>query len=112
MDRAATATAPQDDRRTDQASALKVQLLWTNTRSEGSLSDGEEQRRVARVAIRRVERRVPGLGVCVFRAPSVGADMRLTHYYEADGPDVRSFVNEVFAAVVETRRSTPRPSTG
>lgn len=66
------------------------------------MSDSGENVNVVRLVRRRVERRVPGVGACVFTAPSVAVDMRLAHYYAADEPDVRSFVNELVAAVAET----------
>ena len=59
-------------------------------------------RKVVRLEIRRVERRVPGLGTAVFRAPSVGDEMRLAQFYDAEAPDHRAFVNETVAATLES----------
>jgi hypothetical protein len=59
-------------------------------------------RKVVRLAIRRVERRVPGLGPAVFRAPSVGDEMRLVPFYDAEAPNHRAFVNETVATTLET----------
>jgi hypothetical protein len=64
------------------------------------MSEGEEK--VVPLTRREVERRVPSLGTCVFTAPSVAVDTQLAHYYSADEPDVRAFVNELVAAVVKT----------
>jgi hypothetical protein len=59
-------------------------------------------RKVVRLEIRRVERRVPGLGTAVFRAPSVGDEMRLAPFYDAEAPNHRAFVNETVATTLES----------
>jgi hypothetical protein len=59
-------------------------------------------RRVIRLEIRRVERRVPGIGTGTFRALSAGDEMRLAQFYDAESPDHRAFVNEVVAATLES----------
>jgi hypothetical protein len=58
--------------------------------------------KVIRLEARRVERRVPGIGTAVFRAPSVDDDMRLAQFYDAEAPDHRAFVNETVAATLES----------
>jgi hypothetical protein len=65
------------------------------------MSDGEQERNAVRLVRRSIERHVPGLGACVFTAPGVATDMRLAIYYSAAEPDVRAFVNELIAAVVQ-----------
>jgi hypothetical protein len=57
---------------------------------------------VVRLEIRRVERRVPGLGTAVFRTPSVGDEMRLAPFYDAEVPNYRAFVNETVATTLES----------
>jgi hypothetical protein len=59
-------------------------------------------RKVIRLKARRVERRVPSIGTAVFRAPSVGDEMRLAQFYDAEAPDHRAFVNETVAATLES----------
>ena len=61
-----------------------------------------ESGKVIRLEARRVERRVPGIGTAVFRAPSVGDEMRLAQFYDAEAPDHRAFVNETVAATLES----------
>jgi hypothetical protein len=61
-----------------------------------------EGRKVIRLEIRRVERRVPGIGPAVFRAPSVTDEMRLAEFYTAEAPDHRAFVNELIAVTLKT----------
>ena len=55
-----------------------------------------------RLEARRVERRVPGIGTAVFRAPSVDDEMRLAQFYDAQAPDHRAFVNQTVAATLQS----------
>jgi hypothetical protein len=59
-------------------------------------------RKAVRLELRRVKRRVPGLGVAVFRAPSVGDEIRLAPFYDAEAPNHRDFVNETVATTLES----------
>jgi len=59
-----------------------------------------ESRKVIRLEIRRVERRVPGVGTALFRAPSIRDEMRLAEFHTAEVPDHRAFVNQMIAATL------------
>jgi hypothetical protein len=61
----------------------------------------DENRKVVRLETRRVQRRIPGLGVAVFRELSLSDEMRLAQFFDAEVPDDRAFVNEAVAASLE-----------
>ncbi len=71
-----------------------------------SSHDDNAKENVIRLEIRRIERRIPGLGPAVFRIPGADAEMRLAHFYDDDAPDHRAFVSELIAVALSRPRST------
>jgi hypothetical protein len=80
----------------------RQQAAQASTMTAMSEPGENTNRKVVRLEIRRVERRVPGLGMGVFRAPSVGDEMRLAPFYDAEAPNHRAFVNETVATTLES----------
>lgn len=64
-------------------------------------SRGEERAPVLRLEPRRLERRIPGVGLVRFRAPAAAAEAALEPLY-GDDVDARTFANELIAACVES----------
>jgi hypothetical protein len=65
------------------------------------MSNDDALENVARFERRRLERRVPGLGDCVFRAPAAAEEIRLAAYYVSEA-DARAFANKLVAAALES----------
>jgi hypothetical protein len=57
---------------------------------------------VLRLEPRRLERRIPGVGIVRFRAPAAAAEEALEPLYAEGGVEARAFVNALVAACVES----------
>jgi hypothetical protein len=57
-------------------------------------------RRALRLVTRRIERRLPGVGLARFRAPTAGAEEELAPFYSADA-DPRAFASALIAIALE-----------
>jgi hypothetical protein len=81
--------------------------LATGQRSPMSQPDGNAEKRVVRLEMRRVERRIPSVGMAVFRSPVGRCEGLIARFYAAQTPDHRAFVNEMVAATLEAPAVDP-----
>jgi hypothetical protein len=60
----------------------------------------EDDDNVLRLEWRRRERKVPGLGPCVFVALGADSEVALARHYDDPAPDHRAYVNELISAAI------------